>query len=347
MMSIFSTFLFFACGDDENKENEASNEPSTEEPSGEPSADVFAEFVNLEVPPAGDQNCFDGVADGSTAEWLTQEVDTSKQVVTTYSGEVIDFESDDPVSDAFVEIWYSGVIENAPDSTAQSDGTGAVSGDLMTCTPYAYRVSTDPALDESKVTMEAPQIDKYGDTIDTQFNSVSSATYAVIPSLLGVSPDPEMGIVAGTASDCNGDAFEGAQIVVRSESGSIPDSEVVKYFVDNFPNRQQLWTSEDGLWVAINIPVGDWIIEMWVYDAESESHLLQGSTPVKVFADSINIANVVSGHNDGLLYPDNCLLESGSEPAGEPAGEEGDTTEPASEMVNPETLDMTNSSKEQ
>ena len=129
-------------------------------------------------------------------------------------------------------------------------------------------------------------------------------TYAVIPSLLGVSPDPEMGIVAGTASDCNGDAFEGAQIVVRSESGSIPDSEVVKYFVDDFPNRQQLWTSDDGLWVAINIPVGQWVIEMWVYDEVSKASSTRNNT-CNVLADSINIANVVSGHNDGLLYPDN------------------------------------------
>ena len=151
MMSMYSALLFFtACVDDENKENEASNEPSTEEPSGEPSEDVFAEFVNLEVPPAGDQTCFAGVADGGTAEWLTQEVDTSKQIVTSYNGEIIDFESDDPVSEAFIEIWYSGVVDDgAPDSTGQSDGTGAVSGDLMTCTPYAYRVSTDPALDET------------------------------------------------------------------------------------------------------------------------------------------------------------------------------------------------------
>ena len=122
-------------------------------------------------------------------------------------------------------------------------------------------------------------------------------------------------------SPSNGDAFEGAQVVVRGTNGSIPESEVVRYFVENFPNRQQMWTSEDGLWVAINIPVGDWIIEMWVYDEASSGHLLQGTTPVKVFANSINIANVVSGHDDGLLYPDNCLLSSGSEPAGEPAEE--------------------------
>tara|TARA_B100000925_G_scaffold286297_1_gene263794 strand:+ start:533 stop:1609 length:1077 start_codon:yes stop_codon:yes gene_type:complete len=320
-MHIFSTLFFLVgCGDDP-KDNEASNEPSTEEPSSEPSADVFSEFVNVDVVPAGDQTCFTGSTSIDEATWLTQDVDTSKQVQVPFSGEVIDFETDDPVEEAFVEIWFDGVIDGAPDSTAQSDGGGALSGDLVTCTPYGYRVSTDAALDETKVTMEVPQIDKFGDSIDTEFNSVSSATYAVIPSLLGVSPDPEMGIVAGTASDCNGDAFEGAQVVVRGADGSIPESEVVRYFVENFPNRQQMWTSEDGLWVAINIPVGDWIIEMWVYDEASSGHLLQGTTPVKVFANSINIANVVSGHDDGLLYPDNCLLSSGSEPAGEPAEE--------------------------
>ena len=47
---------------------------------------------------------------------------------------------------------------------------------------------------QCKVTMEVPQIDKFGNSIETEFNSVSSATYAVIPYLLGVSPDPGMGL---------------------------------------------------------------------------------------------------------------------------------------------------------
>ena len=55
---------------------------------------------------------------------------------------------------------------------------------------------------------------------------------------------------------------------------SILSQSAQECFVDNFPNRQQLWTSDDGLWVAINIPVGDWIIEMWIYDEDLKSHLL-------------------------------------------------------------------------
>ena len=115
-MYIFSTlFLFTACGDEDSKDGEASNEPSSEEPSGEPSGDAFSEFVNVDVSPAGDQACFDGTTSSDDATWLTQDVDTSKQEVVSFTGEVIDFETDDPVEEAFVEIWFDGVIEGATD----------------------------------------------------------------------------------------------------------------------------------------------------------------------------------------------------------------------------------------
>ena len=41
-------------------------------------------------------------------------------------------------------------------------------------------------------------------------------------------------IVAGTAYDCAGEPFEFAQIVVTDADGNIPESEVVRYFVDSF-----------------------------------------------------------------------------------------------------------------
>ena len=69
-MHIFSTLFFLVgCGDDP-KDSEASSEPSTEEPSGEPSADVFSEFVNVDVAPSGDQTCFAGTASSDEATWL-------------------------------------------------------------------------------------------------------------------------------------------------------------------------------------------------------------------------------------------------------------------------------------
>ncbi len=312
-MSIWTTLFLFACGDEEDK----TGTTSTTTVDGE-EADAL---LNVDVPPVGDLTCFEGGFE-VVGSWNTQEVDDSKKVEVPFDGMVIDFESDEPVEDALLEVWYGTEIVNAPAFTANSDAAGVIGGTIMTCSPYSYRVSTDPALGDTKVTMESPQIDDHTtSSADPVFNSVSAATYAVIPSLLGVSPDPVNGVVAGRASDCGNNELEGAQVIVKDPDGNIPAGVVVKYFVDNFPNRNQEWTSADGLWVAINVPPSLHYVEMYVYDEAASSHILMGKVPIDVKADSINISNVVASMDDGMYYPEGCLTGATSEPAAEPASE--------------------------
>jgi hypothetical protein len=117
---------------------------------------------------------------------------------------------------------------------------------------------------------------------------------------------PGKATAAGTAYDVNDDPITGAQVVVKSlVDDSIPDGIVVKYFVDSFPNRSQPETSPDGLWVAINIPPGDWKVEMWVSDGAG-GHLLMGQSKLTVFPDSINISNIYTGY-DSVKYPASCF----------------------------------------
>ena len=97
----------------------------------------------------------------------------------------------------------------------------------------------------------------------------------------------------------------GAQVVVRDADGNIPESLVVKYFVDDFPNRNQEWTSEDGLWVAVNVPVGTWYVDAYVSDGAG-GHIVKGTTVVEVIADSINVSNIHTGYGDGIRYPEGC-----------------------------------------
>ena len=91
-------------------------------------------------------------------------------------------------------------------------------------------------------------------------------------------------------------------------SGNIPDTLVVKYFVDDFPNRDQEWTSADGLFVMVNVPTGDWSLEAYTADGAG-GHLLMGATNVNVIADSINSSSVYIGYGDGISYPSSCLTK--------------------------------------
>ena len=290
-----------ACGDKDDGDGDGETTDDTGEVV---SGAAFEDYVYVTEAPVGD---FTGFESGFQDAWLTQEVDPKKQITVSMTGTVEDFETGDEVDEARLRLWHNNDPSGTADQTTESNESGDVSGEWPVCTPVAYETSTDPVLDETKVTIQVNNVEGYSeDSTDVQFNSVSSATYKVIPSLLGVSPDPEKGIVAGTAYDIAGDAFFGAQIIVTNDDGVIPEGVVVKYFVEEFPNRQQEWTSEDGLFVIINVPVGTWNLEAYVSDGAG-GHQLMGASQVSVIADSINISSIYTGYGDGIAYPESCL----------------------------------------
>jgi hypothetical protein len=265
----------------------------------------FSDYINTSVSPTGDFGDFAAGYDAVGA-WLSQTPDPAKVETVPLSGKVEDFESGDGVAQATVEVFYADAIGGVPDVTATSDSTGAFSSSIQTCTPLAYKTATDPALQDTKNTFELHSVYGYEPGgLSEAFNSVSWSTYALIPSLLGVSIDPARGTAAGTAYDIAANPIQGAQVIVVDAAGDPAPGVVVKYFVDDFPNRDQPETSPDGLWVAINIPTGEWFVDMYVADGAG-GHLLMGRTNITVFADSINISNVYTGF-DGVKYPDSCL----------------------------------------
>lgn len=290
--------LAVGCGDkDTDTETSGGTDSGT-------SADMFSQLINVEESASGDFTSFEA---GYEGDWLSQEVDPNKQATVSMSGMVLDFETDDPVEDPTVEIFYSNAISGAADQIVEGDSDGNVSGEWPLCQPIAYRTTTAPGLGDTKVTIQFSEVAGFAKDANIEFDSVSSATYQVIPSLLGVSPDPAKGVIAGTAYDLTRSAFSGAQVLVRGVDGTIPSGIVAKYFRDEFPNRDQEWTSDDGLWVIINVPVGDWEVEMYIADS-SGGHILMGTTQVAVAADSINISSVYAGYGDGVVYPESCLL---------------------------------------
>ncbi|NOY25315.1 MAG: hypothetical protein GXP62_05530 [Oligoflexia bacterium] len=276
---------------------------------------TFDDFIDVTVAYTGDvDSCCDLVGEvdnfWNDVNWIESTPDPNLVVATPLNGSILDFDSDSPVGDATLDLWFENdPTVGAPDYSVVSDSDGIVASTFYTCKPIAYKVSTDPALGNTVDTYELNQIEPYTkSTIVTDFNSVSSETYAIIPSLLGVSPDGDKGTIAGTAYDCGGDPIEGAQVIVRdAETGEIPQSMVIKYFVDRFPNRSQPYTSADGLWVAINVPEGVWTVELYVAD-DAGGHMLLGKSPAYIFPDSILISNIYTGFETGQRYPDICVL---------------------------------------
>lgn len=272
----------------------------------------FADYINTSVDPGGDLTCYTGttpstdtVGDGCTGHTRTM------------SAEVQDFQTDNPVDEAGVEIFLGDGIFGVPDHSLESDINGMISTAMPTCEPFTYRVSTDPSLDQTKVTIESHDVLPYSnvEVVTHEMNSVSSATYALIPALIGLSPDVEKGIVAGVAYDCNNDAMPGVQVLVKDSSGNIIDGGIIGngavngakagYFVDEYPSREQIETSEDGIWVLVDVPVGVVTVEAYIADG-SGGHRHLASTTLEVLADSINISSLYAGIGDGVRMPDSC-----------------------------------------
>ncbi|MBW2254275.1 MAG: hypothetical protein JRI25_06715 [Deltaproteobacteria bacterium] len=256
-----------------------------------------------DLPPIGDLSCY---TPGDA--WLTQTVDVTLQLDEQRTELVHDFENETPVYEATVEVWLDDVVDDSPDHTQHVDDNGYVTLSLPSCAPMAYRTSTPVELLETKDTYEAHQIyEPVATGEEAPFQSVSRTTYLVIPNLMGISVDPEASIIAGTLYDCNGDPVERGEVRVVDGSGEEPDGAIVKYFVQNFPNRDQPYTSADGLWVAINVPVGTWTVEGHVSDGAGGRDVI-GATVLQTYADSINISNIHTGFGEGIRYPDACLL---------------------------------------
>jgi len=306
-MNVLTIWSLFACGTSEKETDTAQEVDICVRENGTRirGQTHFECMVYVETTPTGEMTCF---ADGYTDTWAAQTVDPEAIANVSVSGSVVDFEKEDKVEEANVDIFYSNTLSGDADQSEVSDEDGKISLTVPACSPYTYRVFTDPDLEATKVTIKSSQVEER-DATETEYTSVSFATYMVIPALLGISPDEDKGIVAGTAYDCDGEPLEFAQVVVTDAEGNIPDSEVVRYFVDNFPSRDQEWTSEDGLFVVVNIPEGDWTVNMYVSDGAG-GHLLMAQSPVKVFADSINISSVYTSFGDGVRYPSSCLASA-------------------------------------
>lgn len=243
------------------------------------------------------------------------QVDPAKQVMTSYNGEVHDFQSEDEVPEADVMFWLGDDINGAADTTLQADTNGAFTTEVPTCTPVAYGTFTPADWDQTVDTYEVHQVYGYEEdgVIDGEWiNSVSQTTSKLIPGIIGIEWDPTTGIIAGTAFDCLENPVGNAQVFIHDGAGGIPATGEIFYFTDGdngLPTNHDIANDasvDNGLWVAVNIPVGTWTAEMWVFDGAE--YVLLGSTRLDIKAGSVNISNIYTGHDDGIAYPESCLL---------------------------------------
>lgn len=285
---------------------------------------------------AADFTCFTPAGTFDAVTWATQGTPKAASTVTV-NGLVNDFEQEEPRTSRVVSLWYDDTVEaGSPDITQENDSSAKVTlADTPTCQPLSWLVAEKTGLEEAKDTFKAHQIygEGSGGTFDAEFDSVSIDTYRLIPTIVGISIDPTKGVIAGTMYDCSRDPdtqpsvdagkVEGVRIRVKDLQGNEPTGIDIKYFVENFPDRDQPWTSEDGLWGAFNVEPGVWRVE--AYAKIDGEEVVLGGTQLTTYADSINIANIYAGFPDGVKYPEACLTDDGDAGDSGGGGDTGDS----------------------
>lgn len=222
----------------------------------------------------------------------------------TVTAHIEDFEDDTPVAGAVAELFFDGVVGETPDmvldptnAAGEVPGVAGIPRDRF----IAYRVRGGrlPSGVTIKTTIEYDQETPVADGGRLTLLSVSDPTYRLIQTVLGIRPTPTRGVLAGEFQDCNGDPVEG--VIVRlvdaadRDCHDINDRECYyRYFDEEYPARleNQPHSSADGLYGAVEVPPGEWTIEiLGRLSATTEVELL-GAKRILATADAIAIANV-------------------------------------------------------
>ena len=236
---------------------------------------------------------------------------------------VADFSDDDAIAGAKMLLWSDNdpSDEGAADFEFSdgTDHTGAITiddGVVNSCERFVYKIWTEWEPPETMPTYQMSNVlAPVGDPEWNNFEaiSVSYATYQIIPLSLAIQPDETKGIAAGRFYGCDGEAVEGAQVLVVDSNGNKADDVYIRYFVEELPDRDQPYTSEDGIFGGIDVPPGQWTMQIWgVLDAsmpecpedEVDGRCKLAEAEVFVVPNSVNIANA-----EMVPYPASCYTE--------------------------------------
>lgn len=216
---------------------------------------------------------------------------------------VEDFQSGNLVPGTTVTVFQNqdhGSPIGAPVISASTDAT--VSLTLPAGTKrFGYKMTNPEALDTLLLnqTLDSPTVTPQ--TV-SQIQSVSTATGATLPALIGVSRTPGTGVLAGAVRDCNGDELSNfiATVSTTSGVGDVPPTFVdgvdTYYFSSSvgLPVRhsQQAVASKDGLFMAIEMnPSTTAYVQVWGYktdaDVAADKLSLIAELKTQVIADTV------------------------------------------------------------
>ncbi len=246
---------------------------------------------------------FLGSPDGGTAPdetCLGSRKDPAPPTMDTMvSGTIKDFQDSNPVEGAIVAVYTSPqqVVDGKPATmSAPSDAMGNYT---VTVPAGFYRVifgnSGGKAVSNGTMVDTIPAFELDRVFSDKDRVAVKTSTRDAIPSIVGITPDDTLGVIAGTVHDCNNKIIGGATISVTTTPAY--DQSNIFYFItvngSAFPSRNAFWTSGDpGVYAALNVPPGTAVVTATGVVGSGAPQTL-GSASIPVLKGSIVIADLL------------------------------------------------------
>ena len=229
----------------------------------------------------------------------TPGADVASTIAITIETKVEDFQSGNLVPNTTVTVFKDQNVNSPEGAPVVSSSTGAT---LSLTIPagtkrFGYKMVNANALDTLLLnqTLDSPTLTPQ--TV-SKIQSVSTATGATLPALIGVSRTPGTGVLAGAVRDCDKKEISNFIATVSSTPNEVTHLDGVDtyYFSSSvgLPVRhsQQASSSKDGLFMAIEMnPTTTAYVQVWGYptqaDLDNDTLKLIAQLQTQVVADTV------------------------------------------------------------
>jgi hypothetical protein len=279
-----------ACGDDTNTTPDAQNNSGFNKPTVSLKANTEVSSKNwMELGPA-DLTCLNTPSD-----------DPTTTAAVTLHTKVTDFQSGNAVPGATVTAFANQDQANAFD-TQTSDGNAELSITIPAgTTRYGFKMTSGtsmPTLLLNQI-VDPAKVDGNNETTNpSKIQSVSNATAATLPALIGQTRTPGTGVVAGALRDCQDREISGFVATMSSTpTTATPMTGSEAYYFSSsvglpVHHNQAQFADKDGLFMIIQVPASNptGYVQMWGYPTDAEiggDMALIAELQVPVLADTV------------------------------------------------------------
>jgi len=238
----------------------------------------------------------------------TPSADMATTVQVSLATKVTDFQSGNAVPNSMVKI-FKGVDYMNPFDTQTADGNANITFTVPTgVTRFGYLMTSSTALPTFLLNQILPSPSEPSQT-EAKIQSVSNATAATLPALIGQTRTVGTGVVAGALRDCQKREISGFIATISSVKGSSTTiAGADAYYFDSavglpvHHNRQES-ASGDGLFMIIEIPssMPTGYVQMWGFPTDADKAM--GMAGLKLIAElqvPVLADNVITGSYEPL-----------------------------------------------